>query len=285
MAHTPKHRAMDSERTIELDPVDVTTETFAAEGVSQGTLPRPAVPVQPDGPDRISPEPGRFARTVRAVARTGGELMITFGLILLLFVAYQLYGRVGMIKDHQRDLDRRLTQNWAAPPTVPSTAPAAPSAAAPQPPPPDGSAIGRLYIPKLDLQWVVVQGVSLDDLRGAPGHYPDTAMPGQIGNFAAAGHRERGMFWDLDQVQAGDYLIVETATDWYVYRVYQNEIVSPHAMEVIAPTPDKPGVTPTQADITLTTCNPKWDNYQRMIVHGTLVQTTPHDVRPTELGS
>jgi sortase A len=279
---------MHTDRTIELDPMDVLAETFTAEGVPPDTLPRPAVPVQPDGSDRISPEPGRFARTVRALARIGGELMITFGVILLLFVAYQLYGRVGMIKHHQRDLDRQLTQNWAAPPTapaVPSAAPAAPTAAPPQLPPPDGDAIGRLYIPKLDLHWVVVQGVSLDDLRGAPGHYPGTAMPGQIGNFAAAGHRERGMFWDLDQVQAGDYLIMETATNWYVYRVYQNEIVSPHAMQVIAPTPDKPGVAPTQADITLTTCNPKWDNYQRMIVHGTLVQTTPHDVRPTELGS
>ncbi|GIH13273.1 class E sortase [Rugosimonospora africana] len=265
--------------------MDVTMEMSAVEDASPGTLPRPAVPVQPEGPDRISPVPGRFARTVRTVARTGGELMITFGVIVLLFVAYQLYGRVGMIKDHQRDLDRRLAQNWVAPPTVPSTAPAAPSAAAPQPPPPDGSAIGRLYIPKLDLDWVVVEGVSLDDLRGAPGHYPSTAMPGQIGNFATAGHRERGMFWDLDEIQSGDYLVMETETNWYVYKVYQNEIVSPHAMEVIAPTPDKPGVTPTQAEITLTTCNPKWDNYQRMIVHGTLVQTTPHDVRPAELGS
>jgi LPXTG-site transpeptidase (sortase) family protein len=283
MAHTPRHRAPDNDATVDLDPMDVTIEMSAVEGVSLDTLPRPAVPVQADGPDPIAPMPGRFARTMRAVARTGGELMITFGVIILLFVGYQLYGRVGMIKDHQRDLDRHLAQTWATPPP-PVPTPGAPSAA-PAPVPADGGAIGRLYIPKLNLEWVMVEGISLDDLQGAPGHYPGTAMPGQIGNFAAAGHRERGMFWDLDEVQSGDYLVMETSTNWYVYQVFQNEIVSPHAIEVISPTPDKPGVAATQADITLTTCNPKWDNYQRMVVHGTLVQTTPHDVRPPELGS
>jgi sortase A len=91
------------------------------------------------------------------------------------------------------------------------------------------------------------------------------------------------MFWDLDEVQPGDYLVMETATNWYVYKVFQNQIVTPHSIEVIAPTPDRPGVPATQADITLTTCNPKWDNYQRLVVHGSLVATTPHDQRPPQL--
>jgi sortase A len=108
-------------------------------------------------------------------------------------------------------------------------------------------------------------------------------MPGKVGNFAMAGHRSPGIFWDLDQVKPDDYLIVETRTDWYVYQVFQDQIVTPTSVEVIAPTPNKAGVAPTQADITLTTCNPKWDNYQRLVVHGKLILTTPHQLRPPEL--
>lgn len=218
------------------------------------------------------------AGRVRAAVRGAGEVLITFGLVVLLLVVYELWGRVAIINSHQRDLDKQLSQAWADPTVRPSAAPSASAL-----PPLTGSAVGRLYIPRLELQWVVVEGVALADIRYGPGHYPGTAMPGQVGNFAMAGHRSPGIFWDLDQVHADDYLIVETRTDWYVYQVFQNQIVTPTSVEVIAPTPDKPGVAPTQADITLTTCNPKWDNYQRMVVHGRLILTTPHQLRPPEL--
>ncbi|GAA5176896.1 hypothetical protein GCM10023322_00180 [Rugosimonospora acidiphila] len=289
MAHTPKHRVPDSDATIEIDPMDAMTAMSEVEDPplgGSGVIPRPPLPAQPGPAEFGDPGPGRIARTVRAVARAGGEVLITFGLVVLLFVGYQLYGRVGEIKDHQRDLDRNLSQSWSGPGKPAGAAPApVPTAAAPEPEPADGEAIGRLYIPKLDLDWVMVEGVSLDDLSGAPGHYPGTAMPGQVGNFAAAGHRERGMFWDLDQVQPGDYVVMETQTSWYVYKIFENHIVTPHSVEVIAPTPNEPGVPAKQADITLTTCNPKWDNYQRLVVHGTLVETDPHDKRPSQLES
>jgi LPXTG-site transpeptidase (sortase) family protein len=291
----PKHRAADNDATTEIGSLDLTVEMAAvvdqppaAEDDRPPGPPRPAVPVQPGGWEPDGPVPGRAARVGRGVARGTGELLITLGVVLLLFVGYQLYGRTGMINDHQRDLDRRLAQTWARPSAAPTVAPVtAPSG----PPPPaaaagplaDGDSIGRLYIPRLKLDWVMVEGVSMDDLRGAPGHYPGTALPGQVGNFAAAGHRERGMFWDLDEVQPGDFVIMETRTNWYVYKIFQNHIVTPHSIEVIAPTPNKPGVAPTQADITLTTCNPKWDNYQRLVVHGTLLETTTHDKRPSQL--
>jgi sortase A len=231
------------------------------------------LPVVPAGPH--PPEPPRDS-WVRLVVRGTGELLITFGLIVLLLVGYELWGKVRIINAHQHDLDTQLSQQWDQPTVGPS-----PSAS--ELPPLSGGAVGRLYIPKLKLHWVIVEGVALSDIRYGPGHYPGTAMPGKIGNFAMAGHRSPGIFWDLDQIQAGDYLIVETRTDWYVYEVFENHIVTPTSVEVIAPTPDKPGVVPTQADITLTTCNPKWDNYQRMAVHGKLVLTTPHQLRPPQL--
>jgi sortase A len=237
------------------------------------------------GPDRDATAAipvTRKKNVIRATVRIVGEVMITFGLVILLFAAYEVWGKAAIINAHQQDLDHQLAQSWGTPSSSP-TATAGPRK--PVLPPPAGNAIGRLYIPRLKLQWVVVQGVSLRDIRYAPGHYPGTAMPGRTGNFAVAGHRIPGIFWDLDRVRSGDYLVMETRTNWYVYRVYQNEIVTPHSIQVIAAVPDHPGQVASKANITLTTCNPKWDNYQRMIVHGTLVGSTPHTVRPRQLGA
>src|SRR5262249_5657278 len=140
---------------------------------------------------------------------------------------------------------------WSLPPAVtPPSGTSPPTTTAVSP----GSSIARLYIPRLRLHWVVVEGVDLPDLAYAPGHYPGTAMPGQIGNFSVAGHRVPAMFWNLQEVGPGDQIIVETRSFWYVYQVTVNEIVTPHSIEVVAPTPDRPGVAPTTAMLTLTTC-------------------------------
>src|SRR5438876_2852446 len=128
-----------------------------------------------------------------AIVRGLGELLITLGVVVMLFAGYEIWGKTGEIHDHQQTLDHQLDQQWAAPTVAPSAGPSAsasPSAPGrPGPPPPPGSAVGRLYLPKLRLHWVVVEGVTLHDIRYGPGHYPGTAAPGQIGNFAMAGHR------------------------------------------------------------------------------------------------
>jgi sortase A len=102
-------------------------------------------------------------------------------------------------------------------------------------------------------------------------------MPGQIGNFSVAGHRIKKIFWRLDELAPGDVIGVETRTNWYIYRVTGHEIVKPSAVEVVAPVPDRPGRKPTKALLTLTTCNPKFNNYQRLIVHAELVDTVKRD--------
>jgi sortase A len=239
----------------------------------------PAEPTEPgSGPAVSGTAPARsVGDAVRLVARSAGEVLITFGMVVLLLAAYEIWGKGAIIHAHQSDLNNQLSQAWGNPAVGAS---ATPSVGAPPP----GWAIARLYIPKLNLQWVVVEGVDLKDIRYAPGHYPGTAMPGQLGNFSVAGHREPGIFWDLDRVQPGDDLVVETRTNWYVYQVFQNHIVTPHSIEVVAPVPNEPGVPPTQKDMTLTTCNPKWDNYQRLAVHATLIAAYPHSVRPAQLG-
>jgi sortase A len=247
--------------------------------------PGPDKAVRPPRPTDAQPKPTdrpiRSHRPVfdpdhwlRSSARTVGELMITSGLILLLFAAYEVWGKAVIVNDHQRDLDSQLNHDWAGQPDP--TVSARPGATPPPPlAAPPGGSIARLYIPRLGNHWVVVQGVETKDIRYAPGHYPDSAKPGEIGNFSVAGHRCPAIFWDLDQMKAGDMIVVETRTDYYVYTTTTSEIVAPTAVEVVAPVPDHPGETPTVAMLTLTTCNPKWDNYQRLIVHAKLLRHQP----------
>ena len=214
----------------------------------------------------------------RRIMRVSGEILITFGLVILLFAVYEVYGKASAIESHQKVLSHQLDQAWAKP-----VADAASPADSRVPP---GTAIARLYIPVMKLHWVVVEGVDVGDIRFAPGHYPGTAMPGQIGNFSVAGHRVPPLFWNLQEVRPGDQVVVQTQAYWYVYRVTANEIVTPHSIEVVAPTPDRIGVAPITSMLTLTTCNPKWNDYQRMVVHAELVTTTPYgDGPPMALGS
>lgn len=219
---------------------------------------------------------------IRTGIRVGGELMITFGLVVLLFAAYEVWG-VGVVQGGKQDaLAGALEQQWANEPgDDPTVGPTAGTGGL-------GSkihGIAKLYIPALGQQWVVVEGVTQADIRYAPGHYPDTAQPGQVGNFSVAGHRNRATFWRLDELNNGDAIVVEDKSNWYVYKVVKTRIVLPTQVEVVAPVPMLPGSKPTKAMVTLTTCNPKFDNYQRLIVHGELARTQPKSQGdPAELG-
>ncbi|MFC7481949.1 class E sortase [Luedemannella flava] len=224
----------------------------------------------------MSETAGPPARTRGDVVRTGvrtlGELLITAGLVLLLFAAYEIWGKAVIVQQHQNDLDKQLAQIWGDsgdPSHGPTTA--APSAGKAPP----GWAIARLYIPKLKKHWVVVEGVSLADIKWAPGHYPKSAKPGELGNFAVAGHRSPAIFWDLDKMNVGDEIVVETQTTFYTYRVTTRKIVKPTDVNVVAPVPGHPNEKPDTAMLTITTCDPKWDNYHRLIVHAVLKGSSP----------
>jgi sortase A len=103
-------------------------------------------------------------------------------------------------------------------------------------------------------------------------------MPGEIGDFAVAGHRKThgDPFLEFPQLRVGDPVVIETATAWYTYVIdVAPYITTPGNMAAIAPVPNHPGVAPTERLITLTTCNPWWAHYQRMIAHGHLVDARP----------
>jgi sortase A len=125
-----------------------------------------------------------------------------------------------------------------------------------------------LEIPDIGVDVLVVPGVTHDDLKKGPGHYPDTPLPGQLGNASIAGHRTTygAPFFDLDKLEPGDEMIVTMITgDRFVYRVTGSEIVGAGDSWVIT-TRD-----PNVAELTLTTCHPKYTARDRLVVHSVLV--------------
>jgi sortase (surface protein transpeptidase) len=248
----------------------------------------------------------------RTVVRGVGQTLITSGLVALLFVVYELWVTDVLAARQQDQLSREVEQQWADAPTVraPGTAP---SDAAPAPAPIEvtlGQPFAVLHIPRLGADWsrVVVEGTAQVQLAQGPGHYVGAALPGEQGNFAVAGHRVgRGSpFLDLDRLQPGDPVVVETASDWFVYRVLGDaatgdfgsdpsgipgrQIVRPSDVDVIAPTPGGPDDGPaTDAYLTLTTCHPKYSAQQRLIIHARLdgaplSKTTAPEGPPALLG-
>ena len=250
---------------------------------------------------------------VRAFVRGVGQTMVTLGLVVLLFVVYELW--VTNIYAHAKQVKVRdaLTQQWKQHKDPLKGIDRAKLPAGRQVVLPAGAGFANLYIPRLgkDYAYTIVQGTTLDDLAKGPGHYDSqsipggSAIPGQLGDFAVAGHRvTHGQpFLNADQLKPGDPIVVETDTYWFIYRVLGNvktgnlsvkngqgvsgrEIVDPSDTNVVAPVPDHPGVRPTIAYMTMTTCNPKYSASQRMVIHSTLARTvhTSGDKTPREIG-
>jgi sortase A len=216
-----------------------------------------------------------WAERARTVIRSVGELLITIGVVLFLFCAYQLFYTNMVADDAMRSEVADLHKLWSEPPTARTLKPFDSADSAGD----SGAVFAILHIPRLgDKSIPVLQGTTLDLLGRGAGHYKDSAMPGQVGNFAVAGHRKTHgePFRYLDGMRSGDLIVVETATTWYTYREDADPfIVDPSDLGVVAPVPGHPGVTPTRKLITLTTCNPWWASTQRMIVTGALIAQQP----------
>lgn len=224
-----------------------------------------------------------------------GELLITLGLLLGLYVAYQLWWTDVMGERAQADLSAEFAATLPESPDLAGEPQVGTPEVVEELPALNGTTFARLWVPSWDSDGSrfvrpITEGTDratvLDPL--GIGHYESTAMPGQIGNFALAGHRQSHgkPFYSVDKLREGDQLIVETADAWYVYRVTSWDIVMPSEVEVIAPNPMDPGAEPDRAMITLTTCHPLFSTRERYIVHGELESWLPRDAgRPPALVS
>jgi sortase A len=200
-----------------------------------------------------------------------GQTLITAGLVILLFVAYELWFTGIETAREQERLTNAIEEEWRHGAGAYST---------PEDllrPIPLGSGVAVMRIPRFGRDWakVVVEGVGVHDLRDGPGHYPGTAVPGQVGNFVVSGHRTTygAPFNRVDELKPGDAIVVETRDTWYTYRVTATEVVAPTAVEVTLPVPKERGAKPSKPLITLTSCHPKYSARQRFIVYGELGET------------
>ena len=216
-----------------------------------------------------------------------GRTLITLGLLMFAFVAYQLWGTGIQTAQAQRTLSREFdemiadieptstiattTTELAAPgatqPVAPTTTAAAVMPTA-KPIPGAEEAVARLQIPRIGLNRIVVEGATAEALTKGPGHFPETPLPGQLGNAAIAGHRTTHLhpFFDVDVLVPGDEIIVITLNGRYVYHVTGTEIVAPDDYASVIPTTDV-----TKATLTLVSCTPRYSAKNRIIVRSELV--------------
>lgn len=242
--------------------------------------------------------------------RTVGELLITAGLVVLLFMVYEVYVTDLFSAGKQADASSELDGDWSKDRQL-------------QPELVDGKAFARIHIPVFgaDFNFTIQEGTTEAALEVGPGHYKGTALPGEPGNFAVAGHRvgKGAPFNDLDNISSCDQIIIENQTDFYVYKVlpYKDEVegwavgkgAEPKCKDV--PTLRKPDavdggpygetngrriVFPTKGDtvnpvpykdpdilpiaeraslLTLTTCHPQFSAKERLIIHAVLTQQVP----------
>ena len=169
----------------------------------------------------------------------------------------------------------------SAAPAVPADPAAVPVGNAPA----HGAAIGVIYIPRFGANYSrpIIEGTSQDvlDTLGL-GRYAGTAMPGAVGNFVMAGHRQtHGAVLDnIHTLVPGDKIYVQTADGFYTYVFRNQEIVLPDRTDVIAPVPTQPGAVPEQRILTMTSCNPRFGSEERIIAYSVFDSWQPLSAGP-----
>ncbi len=213
----------------------------------------------------------------RRVVGVVGELLITAGLVVALFLAWQLWWTDVAAGSAQDDAVARLEQSFEDPtvqPPTPTPTGSGTSTTGMASTPTVGEATAIIRIPRFGADWAkpVYEGTDRDVLDRGVGHYASTAQPGQVGNYALAGHRVTygRPFNRIAELRVGDEIDIQTAAGHVVYVVQQSLVVTPDRSDVIAAVPGHPGDAPTQAWLTMTSCHPQYSARERYVVHALL---------------
>jgi len=235
-----------------------------------------------------------------------GRILVTLGLLVLLFAAFEYWGTSLAEAQAQDSLeaefdarlasvdssgssspdptlgassDERSTSDSLTPPASTVQYPMLDLADIPKP----GEAAGRILIPSIGVDKTWVQGVDRDDLRQGPGHYPRSPFPGQPGNAAIAGHRTTygAPFVDLDKLVPGDEIVVETLQGRFSYIVEGHDSADGNSIGHFIVPPTATWVLDDHGDsrLTLTACHPKRSAAQRIIVTA-ILNSTPAPITP-----
>jgi len=226
-----------------------------------------------------------------------GEVLITAGVLVLLFLGWQVWWNSLVLAGQQTSAAAQQSQKWVndamkVPKPAPDTATAQvapPVLAKPAPYQP----FAVLYVPRLGADWkrVIRQTVDTDRVLNSytagVGHYIDTQLPGQVGNFAVAGHDSGwgNTFIDLSKLRIGDRFYVQTQDGWYTYTFRNFEYVQPSAVGVLLPVPRQPAATPVERFMTITTCNPPFHAGERLIAYSVFQTFAPPPDVPSEIAA
>jgi sortase A len=205
-------------------------------------------------------------------SRIIGEVFITTGVVMLLFVTYQLWWTNVRAHAEAGSEAHQLQSDWANGKRNPGVF---------EP----GQGFAILHIPKLDVVVPIAEGTSKTKVldKGMVGHYGqgdlNTAMPdAKTGNFGLAGHRNTHgePFRYINRLQPGDAIVVETQDTYFVYKMTSMlPVTSPANTSVLDPVPKGSGFTAPGRYITLTTCTPEFTSKYRLIVWGKMVEERP----------
>ena len=222
-----------------------------------------------------------------------GELLLTAGVLILLFLGWQLWWNDAIMAGQQSTAASDLSAQWveeARAERGEEPAPAPEQYGEPlvgRESYPNGEPFAIMYVPRFgeDSQRRIAEGTGLDVLNSTylgVGHYPGTQMPGQVGNFAIASHRSAygGGMHEIDQLQLGDAIYIQTEDGWYTYGFRDFEYVTPETVDVLAPVPRHPELQPTDRIVTLTSCNPLYSTAERIIAYGVLESWQPAAAGP-----
>jgi len=230
---------------------------------------------------RRAARPGAAPRRRLSVIGVLGEVLITAGAIVALFLGWYVWFDDIVSGEQQQqaavEVQQELQQQWergegvtkpSADPGEPVVAPLADA----------GDVFATLIIPRFGEDYVrpITGGVDpatvLNNRQRGIGHYLDTQMPGDLGNFAIAAHRTTygAPFAQIADLRVGDRVYVETADGWYEYAFRGLEYVWPTGVDVLAPVPTAPALAATDRVLTMTSCNPRFSTAERIIAYAVL---------------
>jgi sortase A len=214
-----------------------------------------------------------------------GELLVTAGVLVFLFLGWQLWLNDIIVGSQQTQAAQELAQRWATEPTVPAES--VPGEPVVLEKPQAGATFANLIIPRLgaDYRRSIAEGTGhsvLSNPAAGIGHYGETQMPGAVGNFAVAAHRTTygAPFHDVENLVVGDSIFVETADGWYRYVYRTTEYVRPTGVGVLEPVPQVLDAASTDRIITLTSCHPLFSAAERIISYGVFDTWYPRDGGP-----
>ena len=277
---TPRPEARpDFDKTAPLRPPSLSRAQASLVPEPDGTAILPVIPADetpaPPGADsearkKRSVKRHRGEGGMRTTVRGLGEALITLGAVVLLYAAYEVYGVSEVINNEQETLSTDLDTIWDGEAEGDEAAPV----------PELGDAFARMWAPDIRAEsWTLVEGTEPADIEYAPGRFMDGAYPGEQGNFTLAGHNVPAIFQKIRDLQPGDKVVIETKDYFYIYEVQEHEVVNETEVDITAPVPGDPAAEPGDEDfwLTLFTCHPLWDNYERYVVYSQLVDTIDRD--------